>query len=314
MQTISIIIPTYNRRHLIGTTIDNLLQQTLPAFEIIVVDDHSTDGTVEWLKTNYAEKLKVLSNPGKGPGAARNTGLKESTGNYIKFFDSDDVMSPNTLEVQLKTLEKTGKQFVTSPYYHAHEKDGEWIPTDRSIINYHGFPNHKPLQYWMIWGLFIPIPGMLFRREFLVRVGRWPEDCITSEDWAFLWKIAKLEPFPAHTNECSFVYRVHDVQSTGSNMNNLQRDIEKYKILKRIYTQDFETGNYSMLEKLLFRNKFYQIARVTTDQKFRSELLKVAGRFQNLVWQYYRIKMKLGRLKTNSDWQVMHGVKKGFCY
>ena len=112
---ISIIIPTYNRRHLIGTTIDNLLQQTHPAHEIIVVDDYSTDGTVEWLNTTYGNKLIVLTNKGKGPGAARNTGFQASTGNYIKFFDSDDVMTHNTLEEQLQALQAVKNNLSPDP-------------------------------------------------------------------------------------------------------------------------------------------------------------------------------------------------------
>src|SRR5690554_216154 len=127
---ISIIIPTYNRRHLIGTTIANLLKQTQPAYEIIVVDDHSTDGTIDWLNKTYGDKLKVLKNKGYGPGAARNTGYKGSTGNYIKFFDSDDVMTTNTLKVQLESLKVSGKNFVTSPYLYGKESNGQWEPTD----------------------------------------------------------------------------------------------------------------------------------------------------------------------------------------
>lgn len=308
MHTISIIIPTYNRRHLIGTTINNLLSQTQPATEIIVVDDHSTDGTLEWLEQTYGNKLTLLTNTGKGPGAARNAGLRVATGEYIKFFDSDDVMTANTLEVQLQTLIETGKPFVTSPYYYASETNGVWTPTDNIIINYHGFPQHNPLAHWMIWGLFIPIPGMMFRRNFLDKVGFWPEECVTSEDWQYLWRMAQYEPYPAHTAKCAFIYRVHPAQSTGENMNNEQRDREKFKILQTIYNQDIAKSNYSAFEKMLFRNKFYQMARVTSENNFKTELLKTAGNFQSLVWQYYRIKMKLGRIKTKCEWQVMHGV------
>lgn len=306
--TISIIIPTYNRRHLIGTTIDNLLQQTHPAHEIIVVDDHSTDGTVEWLNTTYGNKLMVLTNKGKGPGAARNTGFQASTGNYIKFFDSDDVMTHNTLEEQLQALQASQKQFITGPYTYGQQINEQWQPTNNLLINYHGFPKSKPLYHWMIWGLFIPIPGMLFKRSFLEEVGPWPEECITSEDWAYLWRMALREPYPAHTNKCYFIYRVHEAQSTGSNFDDQKRDKEKFQILNEIYQHDVKHGNFTLWQKALFRNKFYQIARVTKDPPFRKELLHAAGPGQSLIWQYYRTKMKIGRVKTKSDWQPMHGI------
>jgi hypothetical protein len=307
--TVSVIIPTYNRRYLIGATIDNILQQTLLPFEIIVVDDHSNDGTLDWLKAQYGDRLILLSNKGKGPGAARNTGLKIATGDYIKFFDSDDLMTKNTLEVQVKKLKETGKGFATGPYIYASEVNGNWVAKDNLILNYSNFHQNKPLRHWMIWGLFIPIPGMLFTREFLNKAGFWPEEMITSEDWAYLWRMAMIEPFPAHTNECAFIYRLHREQSTGANLNNTERDREKYQVLKQIYERDIMNGSFSTFEKLLFRNKFYQIARITQDVSLKEELYRTAGKkaTQILIWEYFRINQKIGRVQTRTDWQPFHG-------
>jgi len=305
---ISIIIPTYNRKHLISKTIDNLLNQTLQAHEIIVVDDHSTDGTIEWLNKHYGNKIIVLKNRGKGPGTARNTGLKSSTGDYIKFFDSDDIMTLNTLEVQAEALDKTGKAYVTGPYFYASEKKGTWTPKDNVIINYNSFPQNKPLWHWMIWGLFIPIPGMMFRKELLLEAGPWPEDIITSEDWLYLWRIAITEPFPAHDNRCAFIYRLHGEQSVGNNFDNLQRDKEKYSVHKYIY-DNYKT-QLGFIEKQIFLNKFYQMSKFTDDISFKSELKKYSGILPELIWQLFRIKHKLGRIKTKTDWQPMHGVKR----
>ena len=308
MPHISIIIPTYNRCHLIGMTLDSIFTQTLSPHEVIVVDDGSTDGTKEMLEAQYGNRITVINNKGKGPGAARNAGLAIATGDYIKFFDSDDWMSPNSLKTQLCQIEISGSPYVTSPYIYATEENGIWKPVDNCIINYHGFPQHKPLTHWMIWGLFICIPTMLFRRSFLTEVGPWPEDFITSEDWAYLWRIALHHPNPAHTNECYFYYRIHANQSTGENLNDAKRDNEKFAILKDIYDKDVAIGNFSCLDKSIFRSKFYQMARVSKDPQFKNELLSAAGSFKEIIWQYYRLKMKLGRLRTGCDWQPMHGV------
>lgn len=309
MPTISVIIPTYNRRHLIGQTLHSILAQTLPPSEIIVVDDGSTDGTIEWLEKNYGAQLLLVKNKGKGPGAARNTGLAIAKGEYIKFFDSDDWMSPNSLEVQLKALETTGKPYVTSPYIYAQEINGQWTPTDSCIINHYGFPQHKPLTHWMIWGLFICIPTMLFRRDFLDKVGPWPEEVTTSEDWLYLWRMAMEEPYPAHTNECWFYYRVHQLQSTGSNMVDSERDKEKADVLQLILNNDVQNGTFTWFEKQLFRNKFYQMARVSSHKEFKEEMNKIARPWRWFVWQYYRIKMKMGRKRTGTEWQPMHAAK-----
>ena len=308
---VSIIIPTYNRRLLIDTTIDNLLRQSLPPHEIIIIDDHSTDDTLNWLDHKYGNKLILLPNKDKGPGAARNTGLKIASGDYIKFFDSDDLMTQNTLEVQVNTLKETGKGLVTGPYFYASEVNGNWISKDNVILNYYNFPQHKPLTHWMIWGLFIPIPAMLFTHEFIQKTGFWPEEMITSEDWAYLWNIAMHEPFPAHTNECAFLYRLHTEQSTGANLNNTQRDKEKYFLLKQIFDLDIVKGHFSIFEKLLFQNKFYQMARLTPDPVFKRELFSISGNLpvQKLLWEYFRLKNKFGRIRTQTNWQSMHGPK-----
>jgi len=130
--SISVIIPAYNRAGLIGETLQSLLKQTLPAKEIIVVDDGSTDGTAEAAEREFSvfrkqfsggsesifqhPTFKILSQANAGPGAARNLGLAEATGEFIHFFDSDDIASPNKHEVQLKALLETGADIAYGPW------------------------------------------------------------------------------------------------------------------------------------------------------------------------------------------------------
>ena len=159
-------------------------------------------------------------------------------------------------------------------------------------------------------GTLHPHTRNVVQASFIEEIGPWPEECITSEDWAYLWRMALREPYPAHTNKCYFIYRIHEAQSTGSNLDDQKRDKEKFQILHEIYQHDVKHGNFTLWQKALFRNKFYQIARVTKDPAFRKELLQAAGPGQSLIWQYYRTKMKIGRVKTKSDWQPMHGVEK----
>jgi len=85
----SVIIPNYNRAHLIEETIQLVLSQEFQDYEIIVIDDGSTDNTMEVLKP-YQQNLKVIQQENKGPGAARNLGIKNAVGRYIAFLDSDD--------------------------------------------------------------------------------------------------------------------------------------------------------------------------------------------------------------------------------
>lgn len=92
----SIIIPTYNRRQQIKACIDSVLAQTFHDYEIIVVDDGSTDGTAEAIRS-YDDRIRFIQQANRGPAAARNTGIRQATRDYVAFLDSDDLWFPDTL-------------------------------------------------------------------------------------------------------------------------------------------------------------------------------------------------------------------------
>ncbi|MFO1412796.1 MAG: glycosyltransferase [Burkholderiales bacterium] len=95
----SVVIPTYNRRHLLGAALDSVLGQGVSELEVIVVDDGSTDGTQAWLHEAYGgAPLRMLRNAGaKGPAGARNTGIRAARGQFIALLDSDDTFLPGHL-------------------------------------------------------------------------------------------------------------------------------------------------------------------------------------------------------------------------
>ena len=107
--TVSIIIPTYNRAHLIGRAIQSVLNQTYQNFEIIVVDDGSTDNTEEMIKEfqKHDKRIKYIRHEkNRGGAAARNTGIKVARGEYIAFQDSDDEWLPEKLEKQMDVFQR----------------------------------------------------------------------------------------------------------------------------------------------------------------------------------------------------------------
>lgn len=116
---VSIIIPTYNRAHLIGETLDSVIAQTYTNWECIVVDDGSTDNTKEVL-AEYCKKDARFqfhnrpANRQKGGNAARNYGFEVSKGEYINWLDSDDLLTANKLEVQVNALIKSKRKVCVS--------------------------------------------------------------------------------------------------------------------------------------------------------------------------------------------------------
>lgn len=111
---VSVIIPVYNVKEFIRPCLDGVLAQTIKNTEIICVDDGSTDGTGEILKEyeRRDSRVKVLAQENGGAGKARNTGLKEATGETLSFLDADDLFEPDMLETAYNRLKETGAQFT----------------------------------------------------------------------------------------------------------------------------------------------------------------------------------------------------------
>src|SRR6188768_3957272 len=106
MTFFSVIIPIYNRSHFLGETIDTVLAQTYPHFEIIIVDDGSTENIKKILDDKYSNepRVKYFHKENEERGAARNFGLKQAKGDYAIFFDSDDFMKAHYLETLGKII------------------------------------------------------------------------------------------------------------------------------------------------------------------------------------------------------------------
>lgn len=104
--SLSVIIPTYNRKHLIGRTIDSILLQNRTDFELIIVDDGSTDGTMEFLQNYQDERIRIFQKTNGGVSSARNLGLENARGEYVTFIDSDDWISQGFFEDALGAFEQ----------------------------------------------------------------------------------------------------------------------------------------------------------------------------------------------------------------
>jgi glycosyltransferase involved in cell wall biosynthesis len=106
MPLVSVIIPTYNRAYVVKRAIDSILNQTFPDFEIIVVDDGSTDDTKEVINSYIDNRIKYIYKQNGGPSSSRNLGLTYIKGKYVSFLDSDDEWPTNFLEVMTSKLEQ----------------------------------------------------------------------------------------------------------------------------------------------------------------------------------------------------------------
>ena len=184
---VSVIIPTYNRAHLVDQAIQSVLDQTYQDFEIVVVDDGSTDNTrevISWYVQQYPEKVKYVFQPNAGCASARNAGLRVATGDYISFLDTDDLFEPRKLEVQLEVLQSHDCQFVYSPSIEFDESGHVWIGGVAAA----GCPEDFAIEHFMTAAAR---PGaILYKKECIQRVGGFDETLHFNEDSDFLQKVA----------------------------------------------------------------------------------------------------------------------------
>ena len=121
---VSIIIPTFNRRHFIGDAIDSCLAQTHPHCEIIVVDDGSADDTASFLRGRYGGRIQYIYQANQGPGIARNRGIAAAQGRFIHFCDADDQLDRRKIEICLDCFRQHPEAAVVYTYYQFVASDG----------------------------------------------------------------------------------------------------------------------------------------------------------------------------------------------
>lgn len=188
---ISILIPLYNAEQYIGETITRVLKQTYSNIELIIVDDHSTDQSLNIAQKYACSNIHVYSNPKKGGNAARNYAFQMSKGEYIKFMDADDYCSDNMIQAQLDAILKEGtcNSIVFSPVKMLYP-DGKILSTHREIDNHIYQPGIElVLDIWRRKGWNCP-HCHLMHRSLVEKSRGWDEKVIKNQDEEFF---ARLE-------------------------------------------------------------------------------------------------------------------------
>ncbi len=184
---VSVIIPAYNGARFLPEAIESVLAQTYKDYEIIVVDDGSTDNTKEILKP-YFDKIKYIHQQNQGAATARNTGIRHSQGEYIAFLDADDVWLPEKLHTQVYYLDNNPEVAMVYSRSFTISGDGELISKKSS---YKDFPSGEIFNILFLHSFFIYTSTVVVRRRILDTVGLFDESLITSEDRDLWLRIAR---------------------------------------------------------------------------------------------------------------------------
>lgn len=173
----SVIVPTYNRAHLLPKAIDSVLKQTCGDFELIVVDDGSEDETKELLKEYTDKRILYEYQQNKGRSAARNLGARLSIGDYICFLDDDDYMVHNTLEIFQKAMRKMENDKILIGQYR--------IVQGGNVIRESMIRNNSDNKIRFVWNNLLFLQSMCFPKSILKKV-KFPVGFEVWEDKHFL--------------------------------------------------------------------------------------------------------------------------------
>ncbi|HEX3053174.1 MAG TPA: glycosyltransferase [Aggregatilineaceae bacterium] len=202
---LSIIIPTYNRLPLLQEALDSFVDKLSCSYEVIIVDDGSTDGTIEYLQT-LNEPCRFFLQAHKGGNAARNNGLSRACGDYVKFLDDDDLLDPSTTDAQVVFLNKNPDVNV------CYSDWGQIIESDENIQaniihHYHVGEIEDAVVGALTNKLTCPFT-YLIRRPAALRV-MWDETLPAMQDHDFILRLALVKSWFGYVPTCGGYNRVH---------------------------------------------------------------------------------------------------------
>lgn len=297
---ISLIIPAYNRAHLLSETLDSVIQQTYSNWECLVVDDGSTDNTVSLVR-HYGEhdkRITILERPSnrtKGSSACRNFGFEQSSGDVIQWFDSDDILLPNAFESYIQCFQK-GIDAVVGQVTLTQLATGEKIKTNT-------FQYSHLIEDYFGGKITFYVCGPMWRRSFLLKQSRlFGEDVRILIDWDFNLRMLCASPRLFFMDASYILYRQHDSSlKTNKTLFDTQK-LESAFAIRYVQFQHLTAvnmGRTKVLKKHL-RDMHLQIARfslkVGNNQIFKKHVTRTLSLDLELIDLIHFSKTFLGYL------------------
>lgn len=250
---VSIVIPCYNSERFINDTVTSAFEQTYPISEVICVDNNSTDGTMSRLRDlqDRYPSLIVSKETKQNACAARNKGMSLSTGDWIQFLDSDDVLLPEKISNQMKEIEETedDPDFLVGTYIRRHLAKNE----DEIIKAF-----YDPWKA-ILFNRLGQTTTNLFKRKAIEDIGGWNDDLKSSQEYDLMFRLLQNNDNIARCNEADTVVQVRDGSiNTGDVLGNQHRYLH---LMARIidYLKTSRTDIYEKIDDDFFQKMFVRI-------------------------------------------------------
>ncbi|MCC0177280.1 glycosyltransferase [Waterburya agarophytonicola K14] len=271
MVKVSVIIPGYNGDRYIEDAIVSVLTQTYTDYEIIAIDDGSTDNTHRVIQ-KYGDQVKYFSQTNQGVAVSRNLGLSKAEGEYIAFLDQDDVFLPDKLAVQVALLDSNPSLGMVNSGWQIVDRYGK---IQAAVEPWKKIPQLS-LADLIIWKPVF-LGAMLFRRSWLQRTAGFNPNLEQTPDVDLVLRLAAIGCTAAWVKQTTVKYRQHE---TNASKNSLLQAKELDRILERFFTQP------------------------NLPSKVKS--LEADSRYQSLVWSAWRLQ-QTGHLQEMCDFLAKSG-------
>lgn len=238
MALVSIIIPTFNRAHWLQTTIPNILQQRDAEWELLVVDDGSTDTTAQLVQSVTDPRVRYIYHEHGERSPARNFGLQQARGEFVLFADDDDLLHPDFLSRARQVQAKTHAGVVHAGIRLIDAK-GNFLPQAPTIPS-----AHQDILRALLVENF-GLASALVKRDWVERVGGFDETLTAAEDWDLWIRLAAENCVFAPVPEALIYYRMHDANTVQNWLHMeshgrlvLMRALERYAARTAPYRQN----------------------------------------------------------------------------
>lgn len=226
MPKVTVIIATYNAIAYLPSTVDSVIQQTFTDFEVLIVDDGSTDETVEWVSKLVDPRVRLISQANQGVAVARNQGIASAQGEYVAFLDADDLWEPTKLEKQVKCLEENPLVGLVNTSIVNIDEQGKPL----GAVNASDVEGNV-LKYIVEENLILCGSAPMVRRSCLEAVEGFDRNLLSAEDWDLWIRLAARYEF-AVIREPLVLYRQH----FNSKSNNIERHLKhRLKVIDKTF-------------------------------------------------------------------------------
>lgn len=305
---ITVIIPAYNTEKYIEECIMSVLKQTYQNFEILIIDDGSTDNTLKVINDINDNRIKVFSIENNGQGFARNLMLKKATGDYIMFLDSDDFIEPVTLEVALKRIISDGTDFVYFDWKYYNNQSKKYSYTSREKFFHKSLLINEECKQLLDIQSYFTV-NKLYNKKFLLENNIFYGEHYIYEDIVFWVKVCMNAKNVSIIQSPLYNVRINSNSTTKTNFNtdkHMVGFLKAYDDCIQLVSEN-EGSLYFFLSYML--RKFLLYYNFRTPKKFKNKFINEF--FERIkIYDVKKFNKEIGLTKVIPNYNFLDNLKK----